>query len=90
MAKLASDEKRVTATITPNGIDVVLENWDGVNANMIERIHYAIIQKDRVHRAIKLGALHAERMAADALAIKLEESKKLSTDEELANALQSI
>lgn len=79
---------KVAAIVTENGIDVKLENWDGVNANMIERIHYAIIQKDRVYRAQKLGALHAERMAADALAQKLEDSKKLTIEEELAHALQ--
>jgi len=65
---------RLTAEITPAGFTIELENWDGVTNVMIEHLHYAIVKKSQVHRATKLGALHASRMKAEA-AKNLEEQK---------------
>lgn len=61
-----SNNAKVTVTITEEGIDIVLENWEGVTNVMIETIHYAIVKKSQVFRAQKLGALHALQMKKDA------------------------
>lgn len=82
---------KVTATIDEEGIKVTLENWNGVTNVMIERIHYAIIRQSQVFRAVALGELHKEKMAADnarlAEASSLTEGKQLTLDEEFANVL---
>ena len=57
---------KITAVITPEGIIVKLENWEGVSNMMIEHVHYAIIKQSQVFRAQKLGAIHAEKMREDA------------------------
>ena len=57
---------KVIATITNEGIEVELSNWDGVTNVMIERIYYAIVKQSHVYRAGKLGELRKEKMEAEA------------------------
>lgn len=73
---------RIIATITPEGIDVKTENWEGVTNVMLEHVHYAVVRKFQVLKAQKLGKLHGDKMIAEA-AKRKEESDKLA--EELSN-----
>jgi hypothetical protein len=63
---MSNSNAKVTAIITEAGIEVELENWEGVTAIMIEHIHYAIVKKARIQQAQKLGALHKAKMEQDA------------------------
>ena len=83
---------KVTVEITERGIEVELENWEGVSNVMIERVHYAIIQKTHRWKAEKLGAMHAARVNASSSKQLAEESSStegtLNFTERLANALK--
>ena len=80
-----SNDAKVVVTITDEGIDVVLKNWEGVNNVMIERIHYAIVKKAQIFRSQKLGALHAAKMKEDADKVANAEAAKAGTDEGESN-----
>ena len=90
---------KVCAVVTSSGIEVKLENWEGITATMIEHIHYAIIKEARVHQSRKLGAVHALKMRQDAAATTDEatvekkiEGKKSTLGnfiEELGNAIRA-
>lgn len=53
--------KPPTATITlnPEGIEVVLSNWEGVGAAMIERMGYQLMVASQRLAATRLQALHS-------------------------------
>jgi hypothetical protein len=78
---------KIVATITENGIDVVLTNWDGVTNMMLEHVHYAIVKESQKHRAKKLGLVHKEKMEAEA-AVRADTAAKLLETE--SNAMVPI